>query len=505
MTFLSTKYEGGLSALLKGVCNVPVSYDKHVTDITTDSREAIDGSCFFALEGSSRSGADFADDAINRGASTVIYQKQPIVLPPSKVSYLVVPKIKEALGDVARRFFGDPSKSLKVYAVTGTNGKTTVSYLMSKALGFLEGTCGYLGTLGKGLSSSRRLAATINTTPDVITLNRALNNFLTAGAKSCAIEASSIGLSQGRIDALNIDTALYTNLGLDHLDFHGSYTDYKNAKLSLFQNEAVRNVVLSLDDEFGRFIFNQIDGVKKVLTISNRLVWDDDFVPDIFSSELSCKITGSSFNLNYREITHDFETRLIGDFNVANVLLVVGALLLSGFEMGEIRKALRNIKQIPGRMQLSGQSSDGVLVFVDYAHTPEGLEGALSSLRPLSKRKISVVFGCGGDRDRSKRAVMGLAAYKGADYIFLTSDNSRGEKTEDIVKDICKGIPNTNNTHIIFDRAAAIRAAIEHGEKDDIVLIAGKGHESYQEVDGKRFKHDDRRVVKKLLSEREFD
>jgi len=504
MSLLIAKGEEKLSTLLEGVCQVPSHLDRNVKDITMDSREAVPGSCFFAVEGSVKNGTNFIGDAINRGATAVICETQPLVEPPSKVVFLVVPKLKKFMGRISSQFFGHPSKSLNLYAVTGTNGKTTVSYLISKALGVLEGTCGYLGTLGMGLISSKEMTATANTTPDIITINRALKKFLIGGATSCALEASSIGLSQGRLDFLRIDTALYTNLGLDHLDYHGSLEAYKRAKLSLFKRDTLKKIILSLDDDFGRYIYKEVNN-KEIFTVSSEQTLPDGFRADVFPSDLNYRLTGTTFNLNLFCDIQSVETQLLGSFNVSNLSLVVGALLSSGFGIREIVKSLRGVNCVPGRMQLCGKSSEGALVFLDYAHTPEGLKAALSTLRPLSRGNIYIVFGCGGDRDRSKRSEMGRVACMGADAIFLTADNSRSERTEDIVQEICGGIDDKSNTEIIYDRVSAIKAAIDLGRHGDVVLVAGKGHESFQELEGERFEYSDFLEIEKLLAETNCD
>ena len=284
-----------LSSLLAGFCEVPPYLDRDISDITLDSREAMQGSCFFALSGSTRKGADFIGDAVCSGATAVVSETQLLLNPPSTVAFLVVPKLKNLIGKISSRFFGDPSRLLKIYAVTGTNGKTTVSYLMSRMIGILDGSCGYLGTLGIGLDNSREMLETPNTTPDVITINRALRKFLRDGATSCALEASSIGLSQGRLNELEIDTALYTNIGQDHLDYHGSQDAYELAKLSLFKRKDVRNVVLNLDDEFGQTISKEIKNDKNVLSVAVSPVLPGGARPDISVSNIRCSLGHSDF------------------------------------------------------------------------------------------------------------------------------------------------------------------------------------------------------------------
>ena len=494
-----------LSNLLAGFCEVPPHLDRHILDITIDSREAIPGSCFFALSGSTRRGSDFISDAVCRGATAVVSETRFVLDNRSKVAFLVVPKLRDLVGNISSRFFGNPSKLLKIYAVTGTNGKTTVSYLMSRMIGILDGTCGYLGTLGIGLDNSREMLKTPNTTPDVITINRALREFLIKGATSCTLEASSIGLSQGRLNGLDIDTALYTNLGQDHLDYHGSQGAYELAKLSLFKRKDVRSVILNLDDEFGRTIAKGIENDKNVLSVSSASEPIGGASPDISVSNVRCTLACSKFSLSYQGKILDLKTQLLGGFNVLNVSLSVGALLNSGYSSEDIKKLLPEIGCIPGRMQFCGESSRGACVFVDYAHTPEGLSVALTAFRLLSKRRVIVVFGCGGDRDRTKRSEMGSVASLGADLVFLTGDNSRSEATEDIVEEILLGIADRDCVFVIYDRFSAIKAAISSAKSGDIVLIAGKGHEMFQEINGEKLEHNDFLSVKKILSEEDYD
>ena len=494
-----------LSNLLAGFCEVPPHLDRHISDITIDSREAMQGSCFFALSGSTRRGSDFISDAVCRGATAVVSETQFPLNPPSKVAFLVVPKLKDLIGKISSRFFGDPSKLLKIYAVTGTNGKTTVSYLISRIIGILDGSCGYLGTLGIGLDNSREMLETSNTTPDVITINRALSKFLMDGATSCSLEASSIGLSQGRLNGLDLDTALYTNIGQDHLDYHGSQDAYELAKLSLFKRKDVRNVILNLDDEFGRTISKEIYADKNVLSVAVGSELPGGGRPDISVSNIRCSLGYSRFSLAYQGKILDLKTQLIGGFNVSNVSLSVGALLAAGYSSESIMRFLPEIGCIPGRMQFCGESSSGAFVFVDYAHTPEGLGAALSAFRALSKERVIVVFGCGGDRDRTKRSKMGSVASLGSDLIFLTGDNSRSEATEDIVEEILVGIEDRERVLTIYDRFSAIKAAISSAKSGDIVLIAGKGHETVQEINGKKSEHNDFLSVRKILSEGGYD
>ncbi len=494
-----------LSNLLAGFCEVPPHLDRHISDITIDSREAMQGSCFFALSGSTRRGTDFISDAVFRGATAVVSETQFLFNPPSKVAFLIVPKLKDLIGKISSRFFGEPSRLIKIYAVTGTNGKTTVSHLISRMIGILDGNCGYLGTLGIGLDNSREMLKTLNTTPDVITINRALRKFLLDGATSCALEASSIGLSQGRLNELDINTALYTNLGRDHLDYHGSQDAYELSKLSLFKRKDVKNVVLNLDDEFGRTISKVIENDKNVLSVASVPVLLEGVRPDISVSNIRCTLGYSKFSLSYQGKILDFKTQLLGRFNVSNVSLSVGALLNAGYSYEGIKRFLPEIGCVPGRMQFCGESRRGAWVFVDYAHTPDGLSAALSAFRPLSKGRVIVVFGCGGDRDRTKRSEMGRVASLGADLIFLTGDNSRSEATKDIVGEILAGVADRGRVLTIYDRFSAIKAAISSAKSGDIVLIAGKGHEMFQEINGEKIEHNDFLSVRKILLERDYD
>jgi len=487
-----------LSTLLAGISDVDAADDRVVSDLALDSRTVGAGCCFVALGGRRDDGWRHAADAVARGAVAVLAER-PHDAVPGSVPVVHVPALRRLLGDLANRFFATPSRSVRVFAVTGTNGKTTVAHLAAQALVALEGAAGYIGTLGAG--PLHALEANPNTTPDVITINRWLARLRAAGTPAATLEASSHALDQGRLDGLRIRAAAFTNLGRDHLDYHGDMAHYAGAKRRLFELPGVAAAVINIDDPFGAELAAAYACRLPLLTCSSG---HGRGAPsqhaDLTAHAITLDADGLRFELVAGERRLPVRTRLIGRFNVDNLLVIAGLLRAGGHDLATIAGVLGRLEAVPGRLQACGSNARGARVFIDYAHGPDSLAAVLATLRELDPRRLHVVFGCGGDRDRGKRALMGACAEQGADRVIVTSDNPRSERATDIAAEVLAGMRAPADAVVIADRADAIHAAIGAAGAGDIVLIAGKGHETTQEIDGRRRPFSDYQQVRLALA-----
>jgi UDP-N-acetylmuramoyl-L-alanyl-D-glutamate--2,6-diaminopimelate ligase len=462
-----------------------------VTDLTLDSREIVPGAAFVALEGAKEHGLRYAADALARGAAVVLYEPSAVYADPPSPS-LAVPKLKARLGELAHAFFAlRPEPAL--IGVTGTNGKTTVAYLTAQALAAPQRACGYIGTLGYGVPP--KLTRHALTTPDTLTLHREI-----AAMRSprVALEVSSHALAQNRIAGLKVRTAVFTNLTRDHLDEHGDIATYGRVKARLFQLPELEHAVLNVDDPFGASLAANLAHGCEVIRTSVRSARGADLSARLKRADLD----GLDLEISGRFGTARLASKLIGDFNAENLLGALGAVLAEGVPIRDACAALASAVAAPGRMDVLGGSPDNPWVVIDYAHTPDALQRALKTLEALGPRKIICVFGCGGDRDRGKRQLMGGVAAGVADRIVLTDDNPRNEDPAAIVRDIRAGIGDHADVVTIHDRRTAIRAALEHAQPGDVVLVAGKGHETEQIQGSERRPFDDRAVALELLGSR---
>ncbi len=491
---ISAATKASLPALFAGIVSAPAI---DVSDVTLDSTSVTPGALFIARKGTQRHGLHYAADAIRRGAAVIAYEPgaDQYIEEDSACVWLPVPDLGAKLGIVAARFFNAPSRELQLISITGTNGKTTVAWLVANALTELGKRCAYLGTIGSGFPDKLRSQAL--TTPDVIELSRALRAFVSDGAVACALEASSHALAQDRLAGLEIDCAVFTNLGHDHLDYHGTSANYFAAKASLFSREKLGTRVINLDTQAGREL--AADYPDAVLVASTREIKGRA----MFAFVSECELTREGIHTVIRSHQGEAELRspLLGAFNVQNLLSAFGALLALGFESTAVAKALGSVAAPAGRMQVIESPPDAPLVVVDFAHTPEGLQAALQTLKPHVAGQLWVVFGCGGDRDAMKRPEMGAVASRFADVVVITSDNPRSEDPVAITAAIEKGLPASGESLTFVDRREAIAYALRHAGALDCVLIAGRGHEAYQDVNGEKRPFDDRIVARELLAE----
>jgi UDP-N-acetylmuramoyl-L-alanyl-D-glutamate--2,6-diaminopimelate ligase len=485
-----------LDTLLAGFTSVDAFADVGVTGLSLDSRALDVGDAFVALRGLRAHGIEFAQGAIDAGASIVLAESDARCADVRVSAPLVwIDDLRAKLGAIAARFYGDASCALRIVGVTGTNGKTSTVQLLAQALGLLGRRAATIGTLGTGLAGA--LDAGERTTPDVISLQRVLARFLEQGATDVAMEVSSHALEQGRVDAVHFGIAVFTNLTRDHLDYHGSMEAYAAAKQRLFRTPGLAAAVINLDDACGRRIAAQLPpGVER---IGYALGQED---AEVRAIDVQALARGLRFRLSTPWGEARIESQLLGQFNVANLLAVAATLGAMGFDFDRVAGALCALEPVPGRMSRLGGEGGLPLVVVDYAHTPDALEQALSSLRAHCEGMLICVFGCGGERDAGKRPQMAAVAERLADRIIVTDDNPRGEDGDAIVSAILGGFARAHAVRVERDRDKAIRGAILGARSDDIVLIAGKGHEPYQEIRGIRHPFDDRIVACQALEAR---
>ncbi len=455
------------------------SRDAWIRELTLDSRQVLSGDLFLAVPAASGDGRHFIADAMARGAAAVAYEAADAPpLPPAGDCILVpVQGLARQLSAIAGRFYGDPSRRLNLVGVTGTNGKTTVSQLLAQALDLLGQRCGLIGTLGTGFFGE--LLPGRHTTPDALDLQARLAGFLREEAQAVAMEVSSHGLDQFRVEALDFDVAVFTNLSRDHLDYHGSMQEYAAVKARLFRWPGLYARVINLDDGFGRELAAE--------ALPSRLI--SYSLQDARASLFCAEHAFSSSGIRARLITAQGDgllvSPLLGAFNLSNLLAVVGALLALDYPLDEILAVLPQLQPPAGRMQRLGGGGEP-LVVVDYAHTPDALRQALTALRGHAGGRLLCLFGCGGDRDAGKRPLMAQVAEELADAVWVTDDNPRGEDPQAIMADIRGGFANAAAVQFIDGRAAAIDAIIAAARPGDVVLLAGKGHENYQEIAGVR-------------------
>jgi len=464
-------------------------------NLQLDSRRVEPGDVFIALPGAiagkSADGRSFIDTAVARGAAAVIVEAEAWQPREIGVPVLPITNLRRVVGQLAARFYGLPSEGLVGVGVTGTNGKTSCSQWLAQLLTLAGTRCAVIGTVGSGFPGELQADATL-TTPDAITLQRAVQRFVHEGARALAMEVSSIGLDQGRVNGMKFDVALFTNLTRDHLDYHGTMERYEAAKAILFNWPTLTDAVINLDDAAGLRLVQRLSS--RVRASGMRITGytacgapAPDTVARVLSADdVRATPEGLAFAVRNGTRAQAVSVPLVGEFNVSNLLGVVGAALACGVDFEQSCSFLPRLLPPPGRMQRFG-GHGAPLVVIDYAHTPDALEKALGALRPMAnarRGKLWVVFGAGGDRDPGKRAPMARAAALGADHVIVTSDNPRGEDPLRIIADIALGFPPGTNKEEFVDRAQAIAHAVQRAAVEDIVLIAGKGHEEYQDIGG---------------------
>ena len=490
-----------LARLLDGLA--PLPRDVEVSDLTQDGRAARPGCAFLAVRGSAEHGLSFAPQAVANGARAVLWEPAPVAVVPDLPSDIViapVPNLREHTSAIADRFFGAPSQGLSIAGVTGTNGKTTCAYLLAQALEIAGRPAAYMGTIGTG--RPRALRASALTTGDAITVQRTLSELRRGGAESVAMEVSSHALDQSRVGAVRFRTAAFTNLTRDHLDYHGSMENYGAAKTRLFTRADLKSRVINVDDAFGRQLAIDPKGRGRLIVTSRgHQSHTRSAAGFVRAMHVSLSPHGIEVEFDSSWGTGALSAPLVGDFNVDNLLTVIAVLLDWDLDLDQVIRVLSQVRAAPGRMETFG-GTNAPLAVVDYAHTPDALRKALSAARAHCTGRLTVVFGCGGDRDAGKRPLMGAIAAELADDILLTDDNPRTESPETIVADIAKGIPAGRAFRVDHDRGNAIAASLAGAASSDVVLIAGKGHEDYQIYGREKRAFSDQQVVTAALGAR---
>ncbi len=476
------------------------SPDIEIKGITSDSRRVKQGFIFVAVKGGDFDGHSFVREALLRGAAAVIIQDTgPRIPETAERAFIKVADSRQALARLAAQFYGQPSLGLKVIGITGTNGKTTVSYLIEailKSAGFTPAVIGTINYRYKG-----KIFNAVNTTPDPEELQALLAQMREEGVDYVIIEVSSHALDQARVESVRFLSAIFTNFSVDHLDYHRDLNSYFNAKGKLFAGLLKDNfAILNIDDSRAYELIK--------LTQAHVVKYGLSSFADIFAEDLNYSFQGTEFflrlgsemnkNLTLNCDRIKLSTALIGKHNIYNILAAVAFGLTQGIDLKIIRQAIREFPGVPGRLERIPVESD-FSVFVDYAHTQDALKNVITSLRPLCKGRLYVVFGCGGNRDKAKRPMMGRVVSELADLAIITTDNPRNEQPQEIINEIITGI-NKQNFKVILDRQAAIKETLSQAGKDDIILVAGKGHENYQIFKNKRTHFDDREVVRECLS-----
>jgi len=466
-----------------------------VQGLTLDSRAVRAGDAFVALRGTRQHGILFAPAALASGASVVIAEAPAPPAPPPVAPVVWIDGLRERLGAIAARFHGEPCAALRVVGVTGTNGKTSTVQLLAQTLHHAGRRVATVGTLGAGLFGALREGE--RTTPDAIAVQALLGEFRDLGAQDVAMEVSSHALDQGRVNGVHFTVAVFTNLTRDHLDYHGTMQAYGAAKARLFAWPGLDWAVINVDDGFGRALADGLPaGVRRLRCAI------DGAAAEIRASAVRTDARGLRFQLATPWGEAEVTTALLGRFNVANLLGVVGALGALGVDFALICDALAALQPVNGRMSRLGGDGMQPLVVVDYAHTPDALEQALLTLRAHCAGALTCVFGCGGERDAGKRPQMAAIAERLADRVVVTDDNPRSEDGDAIVAQILGGFDRPHAAVVQRDRAAAIDAAVRGAASADVVLIAGKGHEHYQEIAGRRLPFDDLVVARSALAAR---
>ena len=496
MTLVSTN-DMDLQTLFNGLGGNAPPLD--VVDITLDSRTAVRNGLFIACTGTRQHGLDFVGDAVRAGVGAVAWEPDgalPAPQVPATVASFAVPRLRDQVGELANRFFARPSAAVTVSGITGTNGKTTTAWLVTQAIELLGGSAGYLGTLGHGFQHNLRPAEL--TTPDCISFHRQLRELADAGARHVVAEVSSHALDQDRVAGVKFATVAFTNLSRDHLDYHPDLAAYGAAKARLFGLGAA-TAVINLDDSFGRELAARLPAGTRLLGVSLRGADGATLtgtLPALEPGGLVLELCSDGHKAR-------LESPLWGRFNAENLLVAAGILLGSGWSLAQATRALGRCAAPPGRMERVSGGPGAPAVLVDFAHTPDALGKALAAVREHCSGNVWCVFGCGGDRDRGKRAAMGAAAVNGADRVIVTDDNPRTEDPQQIIADILSGPGSLDRVQVVPERAAAIERAVRLARPGDAILIAGKGHETVQIQGVERLPFSDVNVARLALRGRD--
>jgi UDP-N-acetylmuramoyl-L-alanyl-D-glutamate--2,6-diaminopimelate ligase len=472
-----------------------------ISGLTSHSGQVKKGDLFVAQSGLTRHAIDFVADAVKAGAVAVLYDAQdsyclqriPLLRKQLKTLWVPVNGLNKVTGEIASRFFGYPGHQVKLVGITGTDGKTSVTHLLVQALTRMNLKAGSIGTLGYGVSN--HLKMTSYTTPDAITLQSLLSELQLAGSEYVVMEVSSHALEQYRVNGCRFDIAVLTNLGSDHLDYHETLEQYAQAKSMLFEFPGLAARVLNVEDDLGQRLLQQNSQMDTV-SYSARVQSGQPASVKLKHSRMTEKGLQISVQTGAGSLT--LQTGLIGSFNIDNCLACISVLMLLGFDLSRIEQSMQGIKPIPGRMEYFPSTPNQAAAVVDFAHTAQALEACLNALKDYTDGELYCVFGCGGDRDQSKRPLMGSVAERLADHVILTDDNPRSEPAEKIMQDILAGFKKPQKVRVIHDREKAIQTAMHLAQPQDLVVVAGKGHEQIQIVGENRLAFSDHKVLSRL-------
>lgn len=486
-----------LSQLLKK--HLPVTCDREIPRLILDSRQIQPGDLFLAKNSTQTGAQTYIFDAIQKGAVAVLQEtdnQNEAISWQQQIPIIPIYQLSQQIGEIAARFYDFPAKKLRIIGVTGTNGKTSCSHFLAQCLQALQVPCGIMGTLGNGFYG--QLQETGLTTPDAITLQENLRQFINKGARAVAMEVSSHGIDQGRINAIPFEIGLLTNVTQDHLDYHGDMATYAGVKRRFLAGSTVKQAIINADDVYGADWIDELVQHKSVFSYSIRPSTQSRAVPSVVTKSIQLLPHGIVAYIESPWGEGELWLPLIGQFNLSNALAVLTALCVLGISFQEAIAQLSQLKPVAGRMQTVGGLTTP-LVVVDYAHTPDALEKALQALRDHTKGKLICVFGCGGDRDKSKRPLMARIAEQLADQLWITNDNPRHEQPEAIAKQILQGLTVPEKVNVELDRSKAIQNSIQLAKVGDCVLIAGKGAECYQQIGNNKLPFDDVVKVKECL------
>jgi UDP-N-acetylmuramoyl-L-alanyl-D-glutamate--2,6-diaminopimelate ligase len=481
-----------LSLLLEGIIDVTVSSNVMVNGLSLDSRGIKPGNLFFAYQGVAHDGRKFINQAVEQGATAILVDQDESQLDTSffvsrsnnhsnLLTPIIIPvrELREKVGLIASRFYDYPSSKTTIIGITGTNGKTSICHLLAQSLQLLQQKVAIIGTLGNGVLGQLKDSA--NTTPDALVLQQTLAEFVEQGMQYVVMEVSSHALDQGRVVGVEFDYVVFTNLTRDHLDYHHTLEEYAAVKKKLLDFPELKAAVINIDDAYGAKWAEEYREKLPVYTYSI-----EGCEPAVCRDAI------------HRVSTNDRGYKLLGQFNRSNLLAVTNVLQLLGFSSDKIHNLIPKLEPIKGRMQTLG-GGEQPRVVIDYSHTPDSLKQALCALRPHCQGRLICVFGCGGDRDRGKRPQMASIAEQYADQVIVTDDNPRYENSALIIQEILTGFEHPEKVKIESDRKKAIALAISQAQRHDIILLAGKGHETYQEIQGKRLPFDECMILKELL------
>ena len=484
-----------ISELMKNIplnINHTFAEDIDIKGLAYDSRNVKDGYIFFAIKGFKEDGNKYIENALTQGAKIIFTEEETVANNFEKIEIVKVENIRKLMALMSKEFYFSNSSQLKLIGVTGTNGKTTTAYLIKYLLESAGYKAGLIGTIDYQTGETKSDATL--TTPDSIEMNMMLGEMAKNKMDFCVMEVSSIALEMDRVYGLKYDAAVFTNLTSEHLDFHMNMENYFNAKKKLFDNLSVESLAVSNnDDEYGEKIFADTKAEKNYYSIKNE--------SNLKAYNEKLSLNGLEFETNYKNNIYKFNSNLSGRFNIYNILASVTVALNYNIDISLIQNSINNFKEVNGRFNRI-KLPNGSIAVIDYSHTSDSLKNAIEAAREITNQenkngKVITVFGCGGNKDKTKRPVMGAYATELSDYVIITSDNPRFEDPMEIINEILKGVVTKNNFEIIENRENAIKRGIEFSKEGDIVLICGKGHETYQEVNGVRKHFDDKEMVEK--------